>query len=324
MVAPAAQLLIVDEPLAGIRLSDFLERSCPGVSRADLRWLVADGRVRLNGLPAGAQKRLRPGDVVQVEAHVVAARPPAPPPPALVVLHESATELVLDKPAGLATVPDRSGRDTGVHGQLGALWPELDLRIVHRLDRDTSGCLVLAIGIDAARHFDRLFRDGAVRKTYVALVEGVPEQDEFSIHAWLGPDRRRPGKVVAADAPGPGRREAHTDVVVRRRFRRHALLELRPATGRSHQLRVHLASVGHPIVHDEDYGGSPLLLSALKNDYKLRRGVAERPLLRRMFLHAERVAFVAPDGADVEVAAPMPADLAQAIKKLESFDERRR
>lgn len=313
----------MDEPLAGIRLADFLERVGSGFRRADLRWSVAAGRVRVNGMPGSPQQRLRAGDVVQFAAAGLLPRYDAARGlPA--VLYESATVLVVDKPAGVPTVPDRSGRDPGMHGQLAALRPDADLRIVHRLDRDTSGCLLLGKGVAAARHFDAQFRGGMVRKTYVALVDGVPTADTWTIDAWLGPDPRRPGKVIAAHAPGRGLREARTEVAVRRRFERHALLDLHPRTGRSHQLRVHLAASGHAIVGDAAYGGRQLLLSTLKGDYKLRRGVAERPLLQRMFLHAQRVEFADVDGTRVDVAAPLPEDLEVAMQKLDSYDGRRR
>lgn len=321
MVASSEQVLVVDEALAGIRLVDYLERVCAPIRRVDLRWSVAAGKVRVNGMPGASRLRLRPGDVVQIVRDGLMPRPEAPPPRPE-VLHETAAALVLAKPAGTVTVPDRSGRDAGVHAWLPALGA--DLRIVHRLDRDTSGCLLLAKGLAAARHFDVQFRTGAVQKTYVALVDGLPLPDAFAIDAWLGEDRRRPGKVVTAAAPGRGLREAHTDVSVRRRFARHALLELRPRTGRTHQLRAHLASVGHAIVGDLDYGGRDLLLSTLKGDYKLRRGVAERPLLRRMFLHAERIVFDDVDGTRVDVHAPLPADLTIALQILDSYDGRRR
>jgi 23S rRNA pseudouridine955/2504/2580 synthase len=221
-------------------------------------------------------------------------------------------------------VPDRSGRDRGLHGLLTELRPDADLRIVHRLDRDTSGCLLLGKGLAAAQHFDAQFQAGLVQKTYVALVQGVPARDEFTIEAWLGPDRRRPGKVVASRTEQPGFRAAHTLVRCRATFAGHALLELQPTTGRSHQLRVHLQSVGHPIVGDADYGGEELLLSRLKPGYKLRKGVAERPLTPRMFLHAERLSFRDLDGSAVAVETPLPEDLAVAKKQLEAFGERRR
>lgn len=321
LVASSEQVLVVDEELAGIRLTDFLERQCAPVRRADLRWSVAAGRVRVNGMQGAQSARLRAGDVVQIDPRGLLPRPAAAlPSPAVLLATDSA--LVIAKPAGLVTVPARTGGEASVHGLLHELGS--DLRIVHRLDRDTSGCLLLAKGLAAARHFDEQFRATAVQKTYVALVDGLPIADAFTIDRWIGPDRRRPGKVVTADAPARGLREACTEVTVRRRYRQHALLELRPRTGRTHQLRAHLASAGHAIVGDHDYGGRDLLLSVLKGDYKLRRGVSERPLLPRMFLHAERIEFEDVDGVRTEAVAPLPDDLAIAARKLDSYDGRRR
>ena len=317
-------MLVVEPPLGGILLADFLERSCGG-DRLRLRRLVGSGAVSVNGVVCTTAKRLRCGDVVQVPAtDEPGGRREVAAPARLDVLFESPSVLVVAKPAGITTVPDRSGSERGVHGLLASLRSDDDLRIVHRLDRDTSGCLLLAKGLAAARHFDAQFRSGAVTKKYVALVDGLPVEDRFEVHAWLGPDRKRPGKVVVAAAPSRGFREAHTLVAVRARFVRHALVDLWPTTGRSHQLRVHLASVGHPIVGDTDYGGEPLLLSALKDHYKLRRGRTEKPLLQRMFLHAERVEFTDADGTPVAVQSPLSADLAAALRKVETASAARR
>jgi len=244
--------------------------------------------------------------------------------PELGVVAETDHALVVAKPAGIPSVPSRHGKERGVHGLLAALRPDQDLRIVHRLDRNTSGCLVLAKGLEAARHLDAQLRGRLVKKGYVALVGGVPHRDAFSVDKWLGPDRRRPGMVRVVPAGKKGGREAHTEVEVRARFRRHALLALRPTTGRGHQLRVHLQALGHPIVGDEDYGGERLLLSRLKPDYKQRTGVDERPLLHRMFLHAERVQFQDIDGVDVDAAAPLPEDLAVALRQVEKYASARR
>lgn len=323
LVVPSEQVLVVEPPRAGIRLQDFLESECAASDRLELRGLIAAGRVKVNGVVCLRSQRLRLGDVVQLPAvepsHRPAARTGLP-----AVLFESATVLVVDKPPHVTTVPDRRGTDSGIHGMLEALRPGADLRIVHRLDRDTSGCLLLGKGLAAAQHFDAQFRSGAVTKTYVALVHGRPPEDRFEVSAWLGPDRKRPGKVVASAGEVSGFRAAHTTASVRQRFMQHTLLALHPTTGRAHQLRVHLAFVGHPIVSDRDYGGEPLLLSTLKSGYKLRRGTVERPLLDRMFLHAERIAFHDVDGTVITVEAHLPHDLAVALKKLESFDERRR
>ena len=327
MSTPQNEVFVVERDLAGVRLRDLLAHARPGIHRGDLHQLLRSGEVSVNGEACLHDRRLRLGDVVLCSGLDRARRfrPPAgDPPPAPVVLCETATALVVAKPAGMPSVPDRSGRERGVHGVLADLRPGDDLRIVHRLDRNTSGCLVLAKGIAAARHFDRMFRERRVHKTYVALVGGVPAADDLEIDALLGPDRRRPGRVVASDQARTGFREAHTSLRVRARFRRHALVELHPTTGRGHQLRVHLQSIGHPIVGDDDYGGERLLLSRLKPAYKQRKGVTEKPLLRRMFLHAERVGFVDFDGAEVVAEAPLPEDLAVALRHVEKHTKTHR
>ncbi len=306
-------------------MTDFLEQSGGG-DRLAVRRLVAAGDVRVNGVVCLSSQKLRTGDVVMVPAAKGSVAPRARTTRTSdlpEVLFESATLLVVDKPAGLPTVPDRTGEERGVHGLLERLRSGADLRIVHRLDRDTSGCLLLGKGIEAARHFDERFREGGVEKTYVALVHGNPAADSFTIDVFLGPDPRRPGKVVASPTAARGFRDARTDVVVRQRFERHALLELHPRTGRGHQLRVHLANEGHPIVGDRDYGGEPLLLSRLKDGYKQRPGVAEKPLVERTFLHAERIVCDDVDGARVDVSAPLPRDLAKAIERLGNNERRR-
>jgi 23S rRNA pseudouridine1911/1915/1917 synthase len=315
--------LVVPQAADGALLADVLARAYPATRVVALRAAIAAGEVEVGAAVCLTNRRVRAGEVVGWCGP--ATLPVAAPPPALsAVLWESATALVVAKPAGVPTVPDRSGRERGVHGALPALRPDADLRIVHRLDRDTSGCLLLAKGVDAARHFDRAFAAAEVGKTYVALVAGQSARAEFAIDAFLGPDRRRPGKVVAAARELPGFRAAYTEARVRQRLPQHTLLELRPRTGRSHQLRVHLQSIGHPIVGDRDYGGEELLLSRLKAGYKLRRGVPERPLLTRMFLHAERLSFTDVDGVRVDVECPWPEDLAVALRQLASHDERRR
>jgi 23S rRNA pseudouridine955/2504/2580 synthase len=309
--------------MAGVLLMDFLAVSYPSVDRAALRGLQAEGRVYVNGMPAAPQARLSPFDYVEVraaESELVLHRGRGEPEePSLRVLVETAHVLVLDKPAGETVVPDRSGEDAGIHGMLPALRPGQDLRIVHRLDRDTSGCLVLGKGLEAARHLDAQFRERKVEKTYLALVHGAMSREECDVESFLGPDPRRPGKVVSSPRMRDGFKPARTRVSVEQAFARHTLTRLMPETGRSHQLRVHLQSIGHPIVGDADYGGEPLLLSQLKRGYKLRPGMQERPLLERMFLHACSVAFDDVDGARVEANAPLPEDLQRALDKVTNF-----
>lgn len=320
---------MVESDLAGIRLLDLLARSHPEAHLGDLRQLVASGEVSVSGDTCLHDRKLRLGDVVMLGRLPVGrkrgdrSRKQSLGASGLAeaVLVETESALVVAKPPFVPSVPDRSGKEPGVHGMLRELRPDQDLRIVHRLDRNTSGCLVLAKGLAAARHFDQEFRERRVRKTYVALVTGVPTVDVQDVDLLIGPDPRRPGRVITRTTKRNGFREAHTTVVVRRRFHRHALLELRPTTGRGHQLRVHLQSIGHAIVCDEEYGGERLLLSRLKADYKKRTGVDERALLQRMFLHAERVAFVDVDGAEVVAEAPLPEDLAVALRHVEKHSK---
>jgi len=317
-LSPAArQVLTVPQALNGVLLQDFLARVLPDVDRARLRGIQARGGVRVNGMPATRNRRLAAFDHVELRAEPgdLAPRPKAADAP-IGVLYASATALVVDKPAGLTTVPDRSGTEGGVHARLHELRPDGDLRIVHRLDRQTSGCLLLADGLAAAQHFDAAFRAHAVHKRYLALVHGALARSEFAIDKWLGPDPRRPGRMKTAATARKGYRAARTRGEVAQALGDLTLLRLYPETGRSHQLRAHLAAIGHPIVGDTDYGGRPLLLSEHKHGYKLRRGVAERPLLARPFLHSEQIEFIDVDGTPVCVEAPLPEDLRTALLRL--------
>jgi RluA family pseudouridine synthase len=320
-LSPAArQVLTVPQALHGVLLQDFLARSLPDADRARLRGIQARGGVRVNGMPAARNRRLLAFDHVELLAEPgdLAPRPKAAPAAPIAVLFASATALVVDKPAGLTTVPDRSGAEGGVHARLRELRSAGDLRIVHRLDRHTSGCLLLADGLAAAQHFDAAFRSHAVHKRYLALVHGAVARSEFAIDRWLGPDPRRPGRMLTSAAAKKGYRTARTRGEVVQALGDLTLLRLYPETGRSHQLRAHLAAIGHPIVGDADYGGRPLLLSEHKHGYKLRRGVAERPLLARPFLHSEQLEFVDVDGTPVTVDAPLPDDLRMALARLAS------
>ena len=240
------------------------------------------------------------------------------------ILLETADALVVSKPAGLSIASRGSGSEPVTCDALQRLRPNDDLRIVHKLDRNASGCWILAKGASSARHLETEFAGLRVKRSYIALVSGVPNWAEQDIDDLLGPDRRRPGMILASAEPRPGFREAHTNVLVRERYGRHSLLELHPTTDCSHQIRVHLKSIGHPIVSDDGYGGERLLLSRLKADYKKRTGVEERPLLRRMFLHVERVEFFDVDGNEVVAVAPIPEDLGVALRHVEKHRSMRR
>lgn len=233
------------------------------------------------------------------------------PPP---VVYEDEHLIAFAKPSGLAVVPDRWDRDR-VHLMAlvhAALSP--DIFNAHRLDRDTSGVLLCARTPATLRALTSLFEQRAVEKTYLALVRPAPVADEGEITAPLAPDPRRPGRMRIA----AGGKESATAWSVRERWRGGwALLEARPLTGRTHQVRVHLAHVGSPVVADPVYGdGRPLLLSSFKRGYRPGRE-PERPLLARLGLHAARLALAHPiTGERLEIAAPLPADLSAALAQL--------
>jgi 23S rRNA pseudouridine955/2504/2580 synthase len=311
--------LKIPHELSGATLLDALTELLPRAHRAALRGELRAGRIRLNRLAATAGTRVQEADLVELDRKPAELRSFAPPAQAAgpVVLFENDALLVVDKPSGLPTVPDRSGREPGLHGLLAELRPGADLRIVHRLDRGTSGCLLLAKGIEAARALDRAFRAQAIQKSYLALVDGVVGPDRWTSRAPLGPDRARPGLVRVVAENAKGARAAETSFTVVERFARHTLLRASPKTGRSHQIRVHAQAAGHPIAGDPDYGGETLRLSALKPRYKARPGVAEKPLLARMFLHAETIELEDPaGGGTLRIEAPLPDELLHLLARL--------
>jgi 23S rRNA pseudouridine955/2504/2580 synthase/23S rRNA pseudouridine1911/1915/1917 synthase len=297
------------------------------VDRRYLRGLVRSGAVLVNGQEATLQQPLSAMDVVSVRSPEPVENWPRRRGPDtdavfadLPVLFEDETVLVVHKPAGMPSVPDRAGKDLGVHGRLLELRPGEDLRIVHRLDRDTSGCLALAKGLEAARQLDLAFRSHTVRKHYLLLVAGQVRFQQHSVRASLGPDPRRPGRIRVVPRRSKGARDAHTDLTSLEWFRGYSLLRAAPLTGRSHQIRVHVRHLGHPIVADADYGVSgTLLLSEIKRNYKLRRGVSEKPLLTRMFLHAAELWLPQPGGGTAHAEAPLPVDLNRVLQKLRNF-----
>lgn len=285
----------------GERLDVFLVTRTEGISRSRAQRLVADGLVTVNGSPARAGLRLRAGDRVLV-------RLPPPPPTELVpeplpltVLYEDEELLVVDKPAGLAVHPAPGHpRGTLAHAllahrpQLARVGEALRPGIVHRLDRDTSGVMVVAKTEEARVELMRQLAERSVRKTYLALVRGVPQSPEGVIEAPIGRDPRHRQRMAVVE----GGKEARTRYQVRERFAGAALLEVHPETGRTHQVRVHLAAIGHPVVGDPVYG---------------RRS----ELVPRQFLHAARLRLRLPStGEEREFEAPLPPELEAALARL--------
>jgi 23S rRNA pseudouridine1911/1915/1917 synthase len=260
--------------------------------------------VLVDGRALRASARLRPGQEVEVEIPAPLSAEPAPEAIPLDVVFEDEHLLVVDKPAGMAVHPG-AGRTSGtlvnallhhvkdLSGVGGVLRPG----IVHRLDRGTSGLLVVAKSDAVHRALKTALSARRIEREYLALVEGRPPARTGTIDAPIGRDRRHRERVSTdTDAP----REATTDFVVERALPRSTLLRVRLRTGRTHQIRVHLEAIGHPVVGDPVYGGR------------------EAYGLERQFLHAARLAFDHPaSGARVDVSSGLPEDLVAALRRAE-------
>lgn len=230
------------------------------------------------------------------------------------VLHLDAHLLVVNKPAGLPTVPardaPRSLRD--VLRELPSLAGVGPLRIVHRLDADASGLIVLARTLAAQRSLAAQFARRTADKRYWALVSGYVVQPEGEISRRIAPGRGV--RMRVSDTIG---KPALTRFRILERFPGCTLLECRPLTGRTHQIRVHLASIGHPLLVDPLYGsGAGLMLSSFKPDYRPSRRHDERPLIARLTLHARALEFQHPDGGTVRFEAELPKDFRATLNQL--------
>lgn len=233
------------------------------------------------------------------------------------VLFEDDTIIAFDKPSGLLVAPDRFDKTKPslmdwVHRTLSPT-----IFNVHRLDRETSGLVLCAKTRDALRTLCRSFEGREVEKRYIALVRGAPAWDEKRVDLSLAPDLASPGRMRVDRAGKP----ASTQFRVLTRWRRYAQVEAAPLSGRTHQIRVHLASLGCPIVSDRFYGGGRhFYLSEIKRDYKQKPDRQEIPMMGRLALHAASLAFRHPGtGAAVTIRAPLPHDFEVAFRYLDRF-----
>lgn len=296
--------MTVDEESAGQRLDNYLIRHLKGVPKTHVYRIIRSGEVRVNKGRAGADTRVEAGDVVRIPPVRQAEKPAAADSPApareFPVLFEDEHILAIDKPAGVA-VHGGSGVSFGVIEQLRRARPGAKfLELVHRLDRDTSGILLVAKKRSALTHLQDQFRERETGKTYLALVAGAWPANrkviDVPLHKYLQADGERRVRVVAKDDPDGMR--AITLVKVARKLEGFTLLEVTIRTGRTHQIRVHLASGGHPIAGDDKYG-----------DFELNKSLPKRGL-KRMFLHAWRLQFDHPAGGGrIELLAPLPPEL---------------
>jgi 23S rRNA pseudouridine1911/1915/1917 synthase len=283
---------------AGARLDAFL--AGPLGSRARAQRLIEEGAVRVDGAVVPKRHRVEAGETVDVDVGPEATAHPerAAPPPGIAVRYEDDDLLVVDKPPGVVVHPAR-GHQTGTLAQalaeVAAGGEPGRAGIVHRLDRDTSGLLVVARSPAAHRRLKAALQRRAIVREYVALVEGRPPARTGTIDAPIGRDRRRRTRM-STDTDDP--RAAVTHFAIEEALARTTLLRVRLETGRTHQIRAHLRAIGHPVAGDPEYG------------------TAGRLGLERQFLHAARLRFAQPFTGDlVEVTSPLPDDLAAALER---------
>ncbi|HXK32785.1 MAG TPA: RluA family pseudouridine synthase [Dehalococcoidia bacterium] len=286
---------------AGERLDVFVARRWPEITRSRARKLIESGDVRVDGRAERASYRLSAGERVSVTPPPPAAPEALPEAIALDVVYEDADIIAINKPAGMTVHPAPGHpRSTLVNailahcGDLSGVGGVLRPGIVHRLDRDTSGIILVAKNDAAHNDLARQWKERSVEKVYLALVEGTPRPPEGVIDAPVARDPRSRQRMAIV----PGGREAQTAYRVVERFAGAALVEARPKTGRTHQIRVHLAAIGHPIVGDRVYG------------------TASRRTLRQL-LHAARITFTHPrTGERMTLEAPLAPDFAGALEEL--------
>jgi len=307
----SATLLEVDDGSAGQRIDNFLLRIAKGVPKSHVYRILRSGEVRVNKGRVGAEYRLVEGDIVRVPPIRIAEKVDSAPAPAreFAVVFEDDALLVVDKPAGVA-VHGGSGVSFGVIEQLRRSRPQARfLELAHRLDRETSGLLMIGKKRSALNQLHDLFRQGKVEKRYLALVKGswrnALQHVRLPLHKYLTADGER--RVSVSDEG----KDAHSIVRLVARWENFSLVEVELKTGRTHQIRVHLAHLGFPLAGDDKYG-----------DFSLNKDL-QKVGLKRMFLHAAKLRFPHPlAGEPVELAAPLPAELVSFLTRLDAQERK--
>jgi len=308
---PQAQFVTITEEEAGQRIDNYLLRVCKGVPKSHIYRILRSGEVRVNKGRIDQLYRLESGDVVRIPPVRVAEKSTAVVPAAeFDILFEDAHLLIIDKPCGVA-VHGGSGVSFGVIEQLRASRPDAKfLELVHRLDRETSGLLLLAKKRSALTNLHEQMREGSTDKRYLTLVYGdwknARQHVKLPLHKYTTPEGERRVCVQA------GGMESHTVFSLKRKYQKFALLEAELKTGRTHQIRVHLASSGYPIAGDDKYGDFALNRVLLKAD-------ATRGALKRMFLHAHQITFTHPEsGKPMTINAALPGECERFLVSLGS------
>jgi 23S rRNA pseudouridine1911/1915/1917 synthase len=291
--------LIVDS--AGKRLDRYVSEKCRDISRTFAQKLIEDGNVTLNGKVARPSAKLKAGDLIKIVIPPPVPSPLEPENIPLRIVYEDNDLMVVDKPAGMTVHPAPGHHGHTLVNAVLAHVPDLvDMEgtdrpgIVHRLDKDTSGLIIVAKNVTAHMMLAEQFKNRTIAKTYIALVKGRVSPDHGVIEGEIGRDPRDRKRMAVIR----GGRQASTEYIVVRHVDGCTLLEVKPRSGRTHQIRVHLAAAGFPIIGDAIYG--------VKSQF-----------LKRQFLHAHRLTFRLPStGMPVSFSSELPADLADALKMM--------
>jgi 23S rRNA pseudouridine1911/1915/1917 synthase len=231
-------------------------------------------------------------------------------------LFETDDFIALDKPAGLLSIPDREGKEPSLKTRLRAKYG--NIFTVHRLDRDTSGAIIFAKNEATHKYLSKIFEDRSVEKIYQGIVQGAPPQQQGTIDLPIMEHPTKPG-VMVINRRG---KASLTDYKLLETIGPYSLLEFRILTGRTHQIRIHMHSIGHPIACDDLYGdGKPIFLSSIKRNFKLSKTEeAERPLLARLALHSQLLRFTDTHGETHTIEAPLPKDLRALLQQLRKWN----
>jgi len=312
----------VPEEHAGARLDWFIAQTFPSYSRTHIRKSINVQGVRVNGRRAKAAQRIVPGDVVTVSLPVLAKEGPLPAAIPLDVLYEDEAIAVINKPPGMVVHPGRGHWEGTLASALRHHFDQLSEYggptrpgIVHRLDRDTSGVILIAKTDSAHQRSAEQFENRTVAKEYFAITLGAPDKDRDLVDLPIGPHPYQREKM-AIRRDHPAARPAQSFYEVERRFQGFAAVRIAPKTGRTHQIRLHLASIGCPVLCDRLYGGrARLTLGDLRRDPN-----DESPLIERQALHARRLTILHPtDGRELTFEAPLPEDMSRTLEALAEF-----
>lgn len=306
-VSSAVSQVEVTKDRDGQRLDNFLAARLKGVPRSVIYRVIRTGQVRVNGGRAKPATRIRTGDVVRIPPATVRGNQSGDIPPAVMQLlqasicYEDDGVMVINKPAGMA-VHGGSGLSWGVIDAVRKMRPHLKVDLVHRLDRETSGCMLLALNGEALKSLGAQVQGNRVEKRYLCLLDGQLSQDLVEVHEPIGKFERSGQRFMRVDAGG---KAAHTTFRRLHDYGAYSFAEAHLHTGRTHQIRVHASHLGMPLAGDRLY------LPATRQKFWKAKG------LKRMFLHAHKVGFFDGNGGEQLVSSPLPGDLSDLLERLE-------